>query len=211
MTPSTGDPEKMRLRASLREARSALGGAERQHQSAALRREIVRHLGARQPADHGAGRPVVAAYLGREPEPDTTALLTELHRSGFDVVVPICEPEYRLSWTFWHPGVALQRSVRGPVDEPIGPRYPFDGIGRVILILVPALGVDGAGTRIGQGGGYYDRFLAQFPPDAPGAVPRLAVIYRAELLAASAIPSEDHDQRVGGAFTPDGLVYFGGG
>lgn len=154
-------------------------------------------------------RPTVAAYLGVAPEPETAPLLEDLHRLGFGVVVPVCEPAYQLSWATWLPGVALQRSVRAPVEEPTGPRHPFDEVPDVGLILVPALGIDRSGHRIGQGGGYYDRFLAHHPVDGPGAIPRLGVVYRSEVLPEGTIPAESYDQPLTGAFTPDGLLHFG--
>ncbi|WP_104179190.1 5-formyltetrahydrofolate cyclo-ligase [Arthrobacter sp. B0490] len=205
MTLEKRDRAKPRLRASLRAARSALEPADRRDQARAIARSVVRYATAL-PADAGTGgRPTIAAYLGRDPEPDTAELLQELHVLGFGVVVPVCEPAYRLSWVDWVPGVALRRSVRAPVDEPIGPRRPFGELAAVGLILVPALAVDRSGHRIGQGGGYYDRFLATHPPDAPGAVARLGVVYRSELLPAGVIPTGPFDQRLGGVFTADGM------
>lgn len=60
--------------------------------------------------------------------------------------------------------------------------------GRGDLILVPALccGVDG--TRLGQGGGYYDRFLAKFPDAVSVCVCR-------ERLIREKIPTEWNDIR----------------
>lgn len=188
---------------------------ERNDQSAALRRMVVDHLrptvgtegdcGTNED-DAAVGRPIVAAFLGVPPEPGTASLLEELHHLGFRIVLPVCEPEYRLSWTFWSPGAALERSVRAAVDEPSGPRLAFAELPRVALILVPALGVDRSGHRVGQGGGYYDRFLAEHPGGAAHAVPRVGMVYRSELLPAGTVPAEPWDQRVSAIFTPDGLV-----
>lgn len=220
--------EKTRLRASLRAARAAMDPVDRQDQSRGLARAVVDHLAPEVP--HGSAAPqssavaqrlavaqpfavahppTVAAYLGVDPEPDTVPLLGELHRLGCDVVVPVCEPAYQLSWVRWLPGIALERSVRAPLLEPVGPRYAFAELERVLLILVPALGVDRAGNRVGQGGGYYDRFLAQYPVDAPGAVSRLGVVYRSEVLPNGVIPAEPYDQPLAGAFTADGLMRCG--
>lgn len=211
MTASARDTDKAGLRASLRASRATLQASDREDQSDGLRRVVVQYLSDRyRPAGRpDAPLPTVAAYLGVDPEPATERLVGELHRLGFGVVVPVCEPAHRLSWVRWVPGVALQRSVRAPVQEPVGPRLAFDDVPDVGLILVPALGVDRTGNRIGQGGGYYDRFLADRPLDGPGAVPRLGMVYRTEVLPAGAVPSEPYDQPLGGAFTPDGLLRFG--
>lgn len=208
MSLAERDTGKHTLRASLRAARSALDPAERQAQSQAIADAVLGYatdvLAPTGPGD----RPTIAAYLGRDPEPGTGHLLQELHTRGFGVVVPVCEPAYQLSWVAWGPGVALRRSVRAPVDEPVGPRRPFGEVPSVGLILVPALAVDRSGQRLGQGGGYYDRFLAQHPADSPGAAPRLGVVYRSELLPAGAVPAEPFDQPLGGVFTADGFQRF---
>ncbi|WDF32531.1 5-formyltetrahydrofolate cyclo-ligase [Arthrobacter agilis] len=205
--------DKAALRAELRAARAAMAPGDRRKQSEALADAVTEHLGGgpapgRMP---GGARPVVTAYLGIDPEPDTTLILEALYRRGVDVVLPICEPAYRMSWTSWSPGVALQRSVRAPVAEPVGTRRAFDQLADVLLILVPALGVDLSGQRVGQGGGYYDRFLAHHPLAAANAVPRLGVVYRSEVLPAGAVPAEPHDQPLTGVLTADGLHRFEGG
>lgn len=185
---------------------------ERRDQSSALARHVVEHLQAVGAPPPGApdGRGIIAAYLGVDPEPDTEPLLEHLHSLGFGVLLPVCEPAYRLSWVDWTPGVVLRKSVRAPVDEPVGPRRVFEDIPDVGLILVPALGVGTSGHRLGQGGGYYDRFLAGHP-SGRGSIPRLGLVYRSELLPAAAVPVEPHDQPLDGVFTPDGLQVFGPG
>ncbi|THJ65506.1 5-formyltetrahydrofolate cyclo-ligase [Arthrobacter echini] len=201
--------QKARLRSSLREARKALDPQDRTEESNELGRHVVDHVRRTITPSSGSARSTIAAYLSAGPEPDTIALLTELTTDGYDVVVPICEPDYQLSWAAWAPGVALERSPRAWVQEPVGPRFPFDEVPGAALILVPALGIDRSGYRLGQGGGYYDRFLSHYRHDVPDALPRLGMIYRSELLPSDRIPVEPFDQPLHGVFTPDGLLTFG--
>jgi 5-formyltetrahydrofolate cyclo-ligase len=81
-------------------------------------------------------------------------------------------------------------------------------------IFLPATAVDFSGNRIGQGGGYYDKFLAALAglsgpsggaSDA-GALPTAAVVYDTEVLPAGSIPAEAFDRKVDAALTPDGIV-----
>jgi 5-formyltetrahydrofolate cyclo-ligase len=85
-----------------------------------------------------------------------------------------------------------------------GRRLGRDGIIGCQLVLVPALAVDRAGTRLGQGGGWYDRAL-RFA--APGAL-KLGVCYPHEVLAAGTLPREAHDVPLDGALTAAGVDIF---
>ncbi|MDQ3825225.1 MAG: hypothetical protein M3319_16065, partial [Actinomycetota bacterium] len=69
-------------------------------------------------------------------------------------------------------------------------------IATAALVLVPALAVDWHGTRLGRGGGHYDRTL---PLASPG-IPLVAVVRDDELLAS--VPVQPHDVPVTAALTP---------
>jgi len=74
-------------------------------------------------------------------------------------------------------------------------------------LLAPGLAVDRRGTRMGQGGGCYDRAL---PRRRPGA-PVLVVLHPGELLDPTAppLPHEPHDQRVDAVVTAEGVTDLG--
>ncbi|MGO2540047.1 MAG: 5-formyltetrahydrofolate cyclo-ligase [Specibacter sp.] len=158
------------------------------------------------PGTAGGAGPVVCAYISTGAEPPTGALLEALADAGYAVHVPVCEPGQQLSWTPWHPGVELLRSRLAPVMEPSGPRFTFDGLDSVRAILVPALAADGSGVRLGQGGGYYDRFLA-----GTASVPVAAVVLEHEALAAGLLPHDALDVPVDCVITPAGHLLVGAG
>ncbi|NEC18679.1 5-formyltetrahydrofolate cyclo-ligase, partial [Streptomyces parvus] len=71
--------------------------------------------------------------------------------------------------------------------------------------LLPGLAVDGAGMRLGRGGGSYDRVLARLT--AAGAHPSLVVLlYENEVVAR--VPAEPHDHPVDAVITPAGARRF---
>jgi len=72
----------------------------------------------------------------------------------------------------------------------------------VSLLVVPALAVGRDGTRLGRGGGSYDRVLAR----VGGTVPALAVVDADEVL--DALPAEPHDRPVDGYVTPLGVTWL---
>ena len=69
--------------------------------------------------------------------------------------------------------------------------------------MVPALAVGASGTRLGRGGGSYDRALARVRP----GVPVLALLYDGELL--DEVPAEPHDRAVTLVVQPSGVTRFG--
>ena len=78
-------------------------------------------------------------------------------------------------------GVELRTTEAHPDAEP-----PVE-VGWPDVVVVPSLAVTTAGHRLGQGGGWYDRFLADRPPDTVAISP----IYREFLL--DEVPQEAHD------------------
>lgn len=196
---------KKDVRTLWRARRRELDPADRAEQSAALTATVLDWYLPR--ARHRRAA-VVMSYGA---EPDTGPLRTALHQAGVEVLVPITEPGRRLSWTAWHPGVEVARSPVAPIDEPVGERLGVDTFATVDLVLVPAQVVDARGIRLGQGGGYYDRFLAgldRLRQDTTAPL-TVAMVFRHELLGHGQVPSDTHDRPVDGAVTADGFVWFG--
>jgi 5-formyltetrahydrofolate cyclo-ligase len=166
-------------------------------------------------ADGGHG--TFAAYLGVGSEPPTLPLLAALHDAGHRVLLPVCEPELTLSWVYWIPGSGLTRSRYAPIQEPVGERLDTSVMLSATGIFLPATALDRSGNRIGQGGGYYDKFLTALaglpwgkPAAETGPLPTAALVYDAEILPAGSIPAESFDRRVAAALTPGGLVQLSG-
>lgn len=90
--------------------------------------------------------------------------------------------------------------------EPVGPRQAFAALGPVAALLLPALAADTSGVRLGQGGGYYDRFLASLRTTKNGGlpgVPAAAVVYDHEVLEPHQLPHDALDQPVDYLLTPE--------
>ena len=72
------------------------------------------------------------------------------------------------------------------------------------VILLPLLGFDASGTRLGQGGGHYDRALAFA---RRGRRP-LFVGYGYSAQQCDALPREPHDVRLDAVITEKGLQWL---
>ncbi|MGB7983172.1 MAG: 5-formyltetrahydrofolate cyclo-ligase [Candidatus Nanopelagicales bacterium] len=151
--------------------------------------------------------PCVAAYIPSAGEPDVTAIVRSVQAAGGRVLLPIPHPARVLAWAF--DDGRYVRDPRLPVSSPAGEIVGSGAAGLleqgVRLVLVPALAVDRAGTRLGQGGGYYDTLLTRLDP----GIRAVAVVDEAELRPAGSLPRDEHDQCVGWALTPSGLVALG--
>jgi 5-formyltetrahydrofolate cyclo-ligase len=152
------------------------------------------------PARTRPTRITVAAYAGIDEEPPTRPLLDALVALGARVLLPVVVHDVAglLDWApydGWDALAIARWGLREPTTERLGP----GALDQADVVAVPSLAVDRAGHRLGRGRGYYDRALTPSPLGR-----RVAVVYASELL--DRVPSEPHDQNVGWALTPNGLI-----
>jgi 5-formyltetrahydrofolate cyclo-ligase len=145
------------------------------------------------------GARVVTAYVARSGEPDTAPLLAALADRGIQVLQPVLLPDFDLDWAV-DDGTRLTSSVHGSLSEPTSRRLGPEAIRTADVVLVPALAVDRDGTRLGNGGGCYDRALARV---APGVL--VAALLHDDELSAEPLPAEPHDRPVDAVVTPSGV------
>jgi 5-formyltetrahydrofolate cyclo-ligase len=180
----TGSPSasKADLRRELRAARRARPTADVEHEATVLG-ETVCALAQVQAARR------VAAYVSRPLEPPTGDLLGRWRAQGLTVLLPIVLPDLDLDWAL--DGGPLLPGRVPDVREPQGERLGPLAIATADVVVVPALAVDRAGRRLGQGGGCYDRALARLGPHTL----TVALVHPDELVEGP-LPTQPHDRRV---------------
>ena len=125
----------------------------------------------------------VLAFVGVGSEPDTNALLGSLSRFGAIVHLPRVESDEMVAVRH-EPGDALSVGAYG-IPAPIG---PAEAPVLIDLVIVPGVAFTSDGHRLGQGGGYYDRFLPRVRPDCVV----VGVCFAEQIV--DALPAEAHDR-----------------
>ena len=183
---------KAELRAQVLARRSALPADQRSAAGTLIRDAVLA-----EPQVQMAG--TIAAYYSIGAEPDTRGLVYALWKRGSYVLLPVLRPDGDLDWASYEGPDSMVPGPRGLL-EPGEPPRGVDAVARADAVLVPALAVDGAGRRLGRGGGSYDRALARVGP----LIPLIALVYDGELL--DRVPAERHDVPVRAAASPAGGI-----
>lgn len=147
----------------------------------------------------------VGVYLDAFGEIHTQRIIEYCFVQGKQVYLPmICNMNQRLVWV----QISLQQyRTQRFAHHRLGMQEPRTSRGKHIshldMVLMPLLACDTHGTRIGMGGGYYDRTLAS----APQRPYRLGIAHDFQLIHAN-LPRENWDQPVDALLTPECFLQF---
>ena len=141
---------------------------------------------------------VILAYLPLPDEVDLRPSMQRWMNEGRQVCVPCVD---------WETSIMGCSSLASLAEQALQPdrhglRVPRDpqpvSCEAIDVVIVPGVAFDAAGGRLGRGGGFYDRFLAEVAAVAIGvALPGHLV---------DEVPREDHDRLVSAVATADGLL-----
>ena len=180
--------EKQQLRSSIRRLAAQLPLRYREEAD----RAIAAHLLA-MPEYQEAG--TVFCFVGTSREIDTTAILSDALASGKRLCVPLCVGDGLMDL---HQITSLDQLIPGaygilepPADTPLVDTDAVD------FAVLPCLSCSHGGHRLGQGGGFYDRFLSHYRGGA--------VLLCRERLIREDVPVEPHDCPVPWVLTERGL------
>lgn len=141
-------PSRKELRLQLRKKRLSLTPSQQQHAAIALDKTLTRSGLLNRHRQ-------IAFYLANDGEIDPARLLRRAHHRGLHCYLPVLAPNNSLWFVRYRPGDRLKKNRFG-IPEPINlasKRKPW-ALG---LVLLPLVGFDRLGGRLGMGGGFYDR------------------------------------------------------
>ncbi len=142
----------------------------------------------------------ILAYQPYRQEPDLGSLFDQsLYQWG----LPRCLPQRQLAWHLWRPGEPLINNSYG-LAEPLATATPINLsslTGGITVLLIPMVGFDAQGYRLGYGGGYFDRLLA-----SPDWQQVLTIGIAFDLALVPKISIDPWDLPVHKIFTESGMV-----
>jgi 5-formyltetrahydrofolate cyclo-ligase len=180
---------KRELRVHCRRLRDRLGEAHRSKASERIVSALARWgplLSAR----------VALTYLPMPGEVDVQPLMSLLPHVRWAIPRLVREPERRLAFHAYEPGRLIQHSYGMLEPDPALPEVTAE---EADLIIVPGLAYTRRGHRLGYGGGYYDRLLAECSPTVTAGV-------CFEALVREDLPQAAHDLAVQYLVTEDSGV-----
>lgn len=136
----------------------------------------------------------VAVYNAVPGEASPLGWAKWLHENGRRIALP---------WFASRAAPMLFREWANPWDDDALEAAPYGGaqppVGAAELVpdvaIIPVLGFTATGARLGQGGGHYDRFLADHPATVP-----IGIAWDCQLV--DALPAEPHDVPLRAVVTP---------
>ena len=143
-----------------------------------------------------------ALFVPTPLEPDLSLTLGSFDRALLPILMDEAGAPYRSPrWGLWEAGQALVTLGRPPA-QPDGEVLGAESLKEADLIVIPALAASADGTRLGQGGGWYDRALTHRSPGTPV----VAVIFDNEVIDTGEIPTEAHDVPINAIITPTRMI-----
>jgi 5-formyltetrahydrofolate cyclo-ligase len=142
---------KTELRQKLLAARNALPAGQRASLDNAIAAKIL-HWWQQSPVQ------IMGVYWPMRGEPDLHALYAELAVRGVQLALPAATASHPLQFLPWAPGETIVRDRFGA-----GVPAVARDIVQPQALIIPCVGFNAERYRLGYGGGFYDRTLAQAP------------------------------------------------
>ncbi len=145
---------------------------------------------------------IVSGYWPVREEFDVMPLLRRLSGAGYCCALPYVDKKrHALVFREWRPGTTMLEGLFR-IPEPT----EAAAVLMPTLLLVPLLAYDAEGFRLGYGGGYYDKALAELRA-AGGRVLAIGMAFAEQMV--ERVPHGEMDERMDWIVTEQGAMPFG--
>lgn len=139
----------------------------------------------------------VLLYASFKSEVDTWEVADKLLKKNIQLAFPKCGKDGIMTFHIVNDLGQLNDSLYGISEPDIS--LPYPKITDRTVCIVPGLAFTEIGERLGYGGGYYDRFLSEYPE-----IYTIALEY--EKCIADNLPTETHDIKIKSIITEERTV-----
>ncbi len=139
-----------------------------------------------------------ACYHSTKTETPSGGIISFLHKNKIPVFLPAVTGPGEMEFRLFEKASALRKGAYG-IYEPAA-KNKKARVKDIQIIIVPGAAFDRSGTRLGMGGGYYDRFLAKLPEN----VIKAGLAYSCRI--ARTLPSDSHDIKMDLIITEKGVI-----
>jgi 5-formyltetrahydrofolate cyclo-ligase len=178
--------EKKNVRREMKQLRASISTDEKYSLDVKMRENLFA-------SDIYKNAELILTFISVGDEPDTREILKRVWQDGKAAAVPKCLPEHKMAFFVIESFDDCKDGAYG-IPEPKSFCKEANVNGQNVLCLVPGLAFDRKGTRLGYGGGYYDRFLKCHPDIC-------ALGYCAERFIIEEVPREETDIGLWGLIT----------
>ena len=183
--------EKKALRARLRQMRRSFSPHDCEHWDNALSSHLLS-------LPEYARANTIFCYVSTPEEPGTQSLMAFALADGKQLCVPRCREGGQMDLCLISSLADLRPGAYGLLEP--GPHAIKLTPDEVDLAIIPCIACTRDGQRLGQGGGYYDRFLER-------SSCAFAAVCQTDFLL-SGVPCEPHDRKMSMIVTPQQVLRF---
>ncbi|MBI3306310.1 MAG: 5-formyltetrahydrofolate cyclo-ligase [Candidatus Omnitrophica bacterium] len=164
----------------MRKAIGAISGNSRKRRSRKIIRALVRTVEFKQARN-------IMTYIPISGEVDTRTVLLSARKGHKKIYVPKINSSRKTiaAIRISNPSLELKKGKYG-ILEPCGRHLSRLNPAKIDLVIVPGLGFDRSGGRLGRGAGYFDRFLKRTKK-----AKKIGLAFREQMR--KKIPMESHD------------------
>lgn len=139
----------------------------------------------------------ILLYVSFRSEVDTTRYLRDVLRLGKKLILPVVDPGNKVLKLYEIKDTSELKPGYMGIPEPLVSEDRRVTLKEIDLVIIPGTGFDTKGTRLGYGGGYYDRLLSYESRELSKGEDHIVTIALAfEEQMGEDIPAEVHDINV---------------
>lgn len=183
--------DKKKFRTDVRTKLVALSQEEHKKKSWMIHNKVIN-------LDEIKNAQTIAVTISNFPEVDTMHLIEALWKMDKKVAVPRCDPKTRTMTFYIFDNEEQLETVYMDLKEPIPSKTKQVHAEEIDVIIAPGIVFDRSGYRIGYGGGYYDRYLAQYN--------RIVIAMAFDMQIVEKVPTDAYDLPVGKIITEEHII-----